>query len=393
MTPSPELKSKPPSLTDAPVLGRTAPVRQIALPHGALAWLITNGDEVRHALAHPHLIKDGPLEGGFPGLPPELALAMSSDVLHSNPPDHGRLRKLVSAAFTRRRTEALAPRIQELTDDLLDAFADRDQVDLVPALTFPLPFKVIAELLGVPAEDSEIFQGWANTITQGTLARPEEFIGAATRLVEYARTLIELKRREPADDLLSGLVGVSDGGDRLSEDELTSMVFLMLIAGHATTTNLIGNGVHDLLTHPETLAAVRADPERLPTAIEEFLRYEAPLRMATPRRAAEDVSIGGATIPRGDMVFISLVAANHDPALFAEPERFDIGREKNAHLSFGHGLHHCMGAPLARLEARIAIGTLLARFPKLRLAVPPEQLTRQTSILMNGWESLPVALR
>lgn len=393
MTSSPELKSEHPSLTDASVLGRAAPVQRVALPHGALAWLITNGDEVRQALAHPDLIKDGPLQGGFPGLPPELALAMSSDVLHSNPPDHGRLRRLVTAAFTRRRTDAMAPRIQELTDDLLDAFADAEVVDLVTALTFPLPFQVIAELIGVPAADSQIFQGWANTITQGTLARADEFIGAATELVGYARTLIDRKRREPADDLLSGLVGARDGGDRLSDDELTSMVFLMLIAGHATTTNLIGNGVHDLLTHPESLAAVRADPDRLPAAIEEFLRYEAPLRMATPRRAAQDVSIGGAVIPGGDMVFISLIAANHDPALFDGPERFDVGREKNAHLAFGHGVHHCMGAPLARLEGRIAIGTLLNRFPRLRLAVPSGQLIRQTSILMNGWESLPVALR
>lgn len=393
MTQPSAMKQEHPSLTDVAVLGRTAPVQQIALPQGALAWLVTNGDEAREALAHPRLAKDGPLEGGYPGLPPELALAMSSDVLHSNPPDHGRLRRMVAAAFTRRRTDLLGPRIQELTDGLLDAFADRDEVDLVTGLTFPLPFAVIAELLGVPTEDSDVFQGWANTITQGTLAKPEEFIGAATKLVEYARTLLELKRREPADDLLTALVSAREGADRLSEDELTSTVFLMLIAGHATTTNLIGNGMHELLTHPETLARVRADRELLTPAIEEFLRYQAPLRMATPRRAAEDVTLGGVTIPAGDIVFISLIAANHDPALFDEPGRLDVGREKNAHLSFGHGLHHCMGAPLARLEARIAIGTLLDRFPRLRLAVPAAELTPQVSILMNGWAALPVALR
>jgi cytochrome P450 len=220
-------------------------------------------------------------------------------------------------------------------------------------------------------------------------------VGAAARtaMLSYLRELIDAKRAAPADDLLSALMTVPDGEDRLTEDELTSLVFLLLVAGLETTMNLIGNGVLALLTHPEQLALLRAEPDRLPTVVEELLRFDGVLQVATFRWTAEPVEIGGITIPAGEIVVPGLLAANRDPACTAQPDTLDITRTDNPHLAFGHGIHHCVGAPLARLEGRIALGTLLARFPQLRLAVPVQQLTWRTSVLMNGLVALPVMMR
>ncbi|MGH4004997.1 MAG: cytochrome P450, partial [Pseudonocardiaceae bacterium] len=236
------------------------------------------------------------------------------------------------------------------------------------------------------------FRDWTFIMVTGVLAGPDVFTAAATTMVSYLRELVDAKRTAPADDLISALVAVRDGEDRLTEDELTSMAFLLLVAGHETTVNLIGNGVLALLTHPEQLALLRAEPDRLPAAIEELLRFDGPLQVATFRWTAAPVDIGGTTIPVGEIVMSGLLAANRDPACTTQPDALDITRTDNPQLAFGHGIHHCLGAPLARLEGRIALGTLLARFPRLRLAVPAEQLTWKPSVLMHGLTALPVAM-
>lgn len=251
---------------------------------------------------------------------------------------------------------------------------------------------MICELLGVPAQRRAEFHDWSSVILTGILAGPDMLAAAGTAMVSYLRELVAAKRAEPSDDLLSALVAVPDAADRLSEDELTSMAFLILVAGHETTVNLIGNGMLALLTHPEQLALLRAQPDRLPAAIEELLRFDGALQVTTLRWTTEPVDIGGVTIPGGAIVVPGLLAANRDPASISQPDTLDITRTDNPHLAFGHGIHHCLGAPLARLEGRIALGSLLARFPGLRLAVPPEQLTWRPSVLMHGLTTLPVVL-
>jgi cytochrome P450 len=375
-------------------LATGAPVRRIVLPTGEAAWLITGYEDVRQVLHDPRLIKSDATRATFGRdlLSPEAFAAISHQMLGHNPPDHTRLRRLVAAGFTRRRVEQLAPRIQQITDELLDAVATTKQVDLIESFAYPLPLTVICELLGVPGDRRAEFRHWSSVAATGLLAGPDVFVAAFTEMVSYLHELIDTKRTVPTDDLLSALVAVRDGQDRLSEDELTSMAFLLLVAGHETTVNLIGNGVVALLTHPEQLALLRSQPNRLPAAIEELLRFDGPLQVATFRWTTEPVDIGGITIPPGEIVIAGLLVANRDQACAAQPDTLDITRTDSAHLAFGHGIHHCLGAPLARLEGRIALGTLLTRFPQLRLAVPAEQLTWRPSVLINGLDTLPVIL-
>jgi cytochrome P450 len=397
------LLAAPFAVTDGPQrhaayaeLAAAGPVHRIALPTGKPAWLITGYDQGRRALRDPRLVKSDTTQAGL-NLPPEVFAAMSHHMLNNNPPDHTRLRRLVTAAFTRRRIEQLEPRIQQITDELLDAMADTAQVDtaqvdLIDALAYPLPLTVICELLGVPTDHRRQFREWSSIVIAGVLAGPDLFPEACTAIVGYLHELIDAKRSSPTDDLLSALVTVRDGDDQLSEEQLTSMAFLLLVAGHETTVNLIGNGVLALLTHPDQLALLRAEPDRLPAAIEELLRFNGPLQVATLRWTTEPVDIGGTTIPAGDIVVTGLLAANRDPACTTQPDTLDITRTDNPHLTFGHGIHHCLGASLARLEGRIALGSLITRFPKLRLAGPAEQLTWRPSVLINGLTALPVAI-
>ena len=376
-------------------LAATGPVHRITLPNGMPAWLVTGYDAVRATLTDPRLIKNPgptPLEGL---LPPAVNAAMNSDLLHNDPPDHTRLRRLVSGAFTRRRVDALAPRIQQIADGLLDdltgALAEHGEADLIAAYAYPLPITVIGELLGVPTRDQAGFREWSTTVAGGAAADRLAWVDAATALVGFVRELVAAKRAHPADDLMSALVAARDGTDRLTEDELTSMVFLLLIAGHETTVNLIGNGTYTLLTHPDRHALLLAEPERLPATIEELLRFDGPVQVATFRWTSVPVRIGDTVIPAGEIVIPGLLAANRDPAAAAEPAVFEPTRDGAApHLAFGHGVHHCLGAPLARLEARIALGSLLARLPDLRMAVPVAELRWRPSVLMHGLAALPV---
>lgn len=375
-------------------LAATGPVHRITLPTGDPAWLITGYHEARRALHDRRLVKSEQVltTTGRSVVAPDVAATMTRHMLNNNPPDHTRLRRLVTAAFTPRRVQQLTPRIQQITDELLGAMTGAAQVDLIDSFAYPLPITVICELLGVPAQRRSEFHDWSSVVVTGVLAGPEVFKAATAAMVCFLRELVVAKRAAPADDLLSALVAVRDGPDQLSEDELASMAFLLLVAGHETTVNLIGNGVLALLTHPEQLALLRAQPDRLGGAVEELLRFDGPLQVATLRLTTEPIVLGEVTIPAGEIVLVGLLAANRGPACIPEPDRLDITRRHNPHLAFGHGIHHCLGAPLARLEGRIALGSLLARFPRLRLAVPPEELTRRPGVLMHSLAALPVIL-
>jgi cytochrome P450 len=377
-------------------LAALGPVHRIVAPAGGPAWVVTGYDAARSALTDPRIVKGGAGHSAYSELlPPDVADAVNHHLLTLNPPDHGRLRRLVSAAFTRRRSELLAPRIQQITDQLLAELAELDDggpVDLLAEFAYPLPITVICELLGIPEADRDRFRRWTGPVMLGHLAEFENYAICITELVHYLRELLALKRQHPADDLLSALVTVRDEGDRLSENELTSMVFLLLIAGHETTVNLIANGVRALLTHPAQLAALRAVPDLMEAAVEELLRFDGPLQSAVPAQTAEAVELAGVLIPANQVVIISLLAANRDPKRYPDADQLDLFRPDSANLAFGHGIHHCLGAPLARLEARIALTSLITRFPDLHLAVPPDKLDRHPGLLMNALTTLPLHL-
>ncbi|MEU8074393.1 cytochrome P450 [Catellatospora citrea] len=385
-----------PEATSAPhpvyaQLREEAPAHEIQLTPTFTAWLITRYDDARRALNDPRLSKNiagTPIRTGG-GWPDELRAAMDSHMLSNDPPAHTRLRRLVSSVFTARRIADLRPDVQRISDELLDGFAGRDEVDLIGEYAFPLPLQVICELLGVPMDDRDSFRQWSNTIIASAMAQGDA-LAAATSMNAYVRELVERKRAEPDAALLSALVSAADEGDRLTEDELTSLVFLLLLAGHETTVNLIGNGVYLLLSHPEQLARLRADRKLVSPAIEEFLRYESPVKTSTFRMATEPVEFDGVTVPAGAIVMVSLLSANHDPQVFADPERFDPARTDNQHLAFGHGIHYCLGAPLARLEGEIAFNGLLDRFPKLRATQPLDELIWRPGALLRGLDRLPV---
>ncbi len=317
--------------------------------------------------------------------------------LRMNPPDHSRLRRLVSHAFTARTVAALEPRIAELAEDLVrEVVAAPGEVDLIAALAAPLPIAVICELLGVPYADRERFTLWSAAVARGLdpefLLSEDERVRletARTELGGYFAELAEVKRRDPQDDLLSALVGVRDEGDRLSEVELLTTCNLLLIAGHETTVNLIGNGILALLRHPDQQDRLRAEPDLGAGAVEEFLRYDPPVQLSS-RTALEDVPVAGTTVPAGDTVLVGIAAANRDARVFDEPGRLDVTRTDVRHLTFGHGIHFCLGAPLARLEGRIAIGTLLAAARHLELAREPEW---KDNLILRGQTALWVSAR
>ncbi|WNG61184.1 cytochrome P450 [Archangium gephyra] len=313
-------------------------------------------------------------------------------MLSADPPDHTRLRTLVSKAFTPRRVEELRPRITAISQRLLDAVQAKGSMDLLDAYAFPLPVTVIAEMLGVPQEDQDQFREWTNVVVNPPLDGNMETIRkAGMQFAQYFQSMMARRRTEPRDDLLSALLAVEEQGDRLSPAELISMLFLLLVAGHETTVNLIGNGVWALLNHPEQLERLRANPALIESAVEEMLRFRGPVETSTQRWATEELEFRGQVIPAGESVVASLLAADHDPEQFPEPERFDITREPNRHIAFGFGIHFCLGAPLARLEGTIAINLLLERLPRLRFAEDPARLRWRDGILVNGLQQLPVA--
>ncbi|MCX4528844.1 MULTISPECIES: cytochrome P450 [unclassified Streptomyces] len=372
-------------------LRAAGPVHRIAAPSPEYepCWLVVGYEEGRLALNRPGLSKDW---RGSDLFATGLATAVNANMLESDPPQHTRLRRLVAREFTARRVEALRPRVERITHDLLDAMAARPErsADLIEALAFPLPMTVICELLGVPDLDRARFSHWSSEVVAPTSSAPDNT--AHRELGAYLAELVEAKSKSPGEDLLGALIRTRDeDGDSLSPDELIGMAFLLLVAGHETTVNLISNGVRALFAHPAQLADLRADYDGLlGGAVEEMLRYDGPVQNATFRYAREDVEIAGTAIPAGATVMVCLAAADRDPGRFPEPDRFDIRRAPQGHLAFGHGLHFCIGAPLARMEGRIAIRALLERFPDLAedpAGGPPLWLPGS---LMRGVSRLPV---
>ncbi|MEU0533910.1 cytochrome P450 family protein [Amycolatopsis tolypomycina] len=348
----------------------------VTAPHGFPAYVVTRYEDARAALADPRLSKDmyGAWDA-YVAIFGDSSVHLDDNMINSDGAKHTRLRRLVNLAFTPRRVEALRPRVQAITDELLDRIAPGVPVDLMAAFGFPLPITVICELLGVPEADRADVQRWSATVAhtgfdeESTRAQQE----AEGKLHEFLVDLIARKRAERGDDLLGSLVSARDD-DRLDERELVSSAWLLLFAGHETTGNLIGNSVFHLLQRPDRLAELRARPELLPQAVEELLRFDGPAENATFRYATEELRIGDQVIPRGALVQIAIAAANRDPARFPDPDTVDFGRNNSGHLGFGHGAHYCLGASLARMEAQIALATLFARFPGIQLAVPPEQV-------------------
>jgi cytochrome P450 len=375
-------------------------VHEVTLADGHQAWLVVRYDAVRAALNDPRLSKDmhAALATGADlvaeGLP---GPAFARHMLSVDPPDHTRLRRLVSGTFSPRRVEALRPRVQVIVDDLLDQIAAQgpeSRVDLVAAYAFPLPFTVICELLGVPEPERDALgRGLAGmlvpTSTPAQYARAKE---ASDGVVAMLGELVRTKQQQPGDDLVTGLINARDGEERLDNQELLSTIFQLIVAGHDTTTSLIGNGVVALLRNPDQLAQLRNDSASIAAAVEELLRYDAPVPHATFRYAIEPVTIGDVTIPAGAQVVIGLAAANRDPDRYANPELLDMDRAESRHLAFGHGIHHCLGAVLARMEGQLAIASLLARFPEFRLAVPVEELhwDHGDGLVLRGLAELPV---
>ncbi len=356
-------------------------------------WIVTAYDDASAILKDLRFIND-PLKTSQAGgseetLSAKKLLSMQRDLLFTDPPDHTRLRHLVSKAFTSRAVEQLRPRIQQIADELLDKVERQGQMDLIADFAFPLPIIVISELLGVPSQDRQQLRSWSE-VHINTKYEVEKRVSATEEFFDYIRRLIIEKRKHPGLDLVSSLVQAEENGDVLSEVELVSTIFLLIFAGHETTVNLIGNGTLALLQHPEQMHLLQNDPTLLPSAVEELLRYSTSVSFSIPRWASEDVSVGDKVIRKGEPVYIAFSAANTDERQFHNPGVLDITRQENRHLTFGKGIHACLGAPLARMEAQIAFGTLLRRLPDLRLACLPEQLMWNQSSLIRGLTSLPL---
>ncbi|MFE4795060.1 cytochrome P450 [Streptomyces sp. NPDC056708] len=379
----------------------TAPVCPMRPPHGIDTYLITRYEDARAALADPRLSKDmyGAMDA-YRRIFGDSSVALDDHMLNSDPPKHTRLRKLVSSTFTARRVESLRPRIQDIVDTLLDNCATREPVDLLPAFAFPLPIIVICELLGVPPDERSELQGLSTTVAQTGFSKESKQAQqkAEENLHAYFADLLARKRSRPGEDLLSALIAAQDENGGLTEQELISTAFLLMFAGHKTTAYLIGNAVHHLLTHPAQLRAVQENPELVGRAVEELLRYDGSVESATFRFATEDVQIAGARIPKGSLVQIALSSANRDPLKFASPDEFDVKRPANAqsaHLGFGHGIHYCLGAPLARLEVQLALTGLFGRFPRVALADPEHEAPWMEVPFpaFRGLAELPVVLK
>jgi cytochrome P450 len=371
------------------------PVQRVRLGNGLDAWGVLSYEHAREALTHPALLHDPS--------PSEKALAAAGYTMHKrgegvggsmlqlDPPDHTRLRRLVAPAFSPRRTKLLTERVQEITAGLLEEMATHDEVDLIEAFAAPLPVTVICELLGVPEDERADFRRW----TSDFLSPPSDLQRAAgTSLNRYVTQLVARKREHPGDDLLSDLTMQATAEDgRLSEAELIGTAVLLVVAGHDTTVNLLGNAVVALFRQPEQAQLLRERPDLIHGAVEEFLRLDSSVELATMRYAAADLELAQIPIRRGDVVAIYLAQANRDAPQVGDPEVLDVARPSPRHIAFGHGIHHCLGAPLARMETAIAIGELLRRFPNLRPAVELDELRWIPSGMMRGPLSLPVRTR
>ncbi|MBF6171844.1 cytochrome P450 family protein [Nocardia blacklockiae] len=369
------------------------PIHRIRLD-GVLGWLVVDHDVAKQACAEPHISKQiGSPEGqavlAKHGAADQFNGVINDNMLFADPPQHTRLRRLVAPAFAGRAVRDLGPRITALADELLDAMTAAPRADLLDAYAFPLPIAVICELLGVPDHDKDEFRSWTAVIVNDS-APIEERTSAGIRFFTYLTELIAERRDAPGADLLSELITAKDDGDRLDQQELISLMLLLLAAGHETTVNLIGNAVLELLRDPATARRLRSDPEQIPGFVEEVLRCQGPVHLATARYTTAPITLGGQDIDAGEFIMISLAAANRDPQRFVDADRIDATRGDNRHLAFGYGIHFCLGAALARMEATIALTRLLERVPELSLEVGFDDLTWRKSLLIRGLTALPV---
>lgn len=380
-------------------LRRNEPVYRATLPDKTPVWLVTRYEDVLS------LLRDGRFaKSRYNAMTPEqlrkqpwvppMFRPLERNMLDVDPPDHTRLRGLVHKAFTPRLIDQMQKRVQTVADELLDVVSQKGRMDLIGDYALPLPMTIITEILGVPTKDRDKFHKWSKVIVSlnqfnvGWRAIPA--VWAIWKFNRYLRSFFKIRRADPRDDLASALIQAEEAGDKLSEDELLAMVFLLLVAGHETTVNLIGSGVLALLEHPEEMESLRSNPSLIQSAVEELLRYTAPVFMSTERFAREDVTIQGVTIRRGEVALGVIGSANRDEEVFDNPDNLDLIREPNKHLSFGFGIHYCLGAPLARLEAQIAIKTLLARVQGLRLQGSTGSLRWRPSLFLRGLDALPI---
>jgi len=382
-------------------LREDSPVRRVRFSDGESCWVITRYEDVQALQSDPRISHDldrlwraeraTSTDQGEDGADPYEGLGwIYRNVLYLDPPDHTRLRKLVNKSFTTPAVDRLEPRIASYADELLAKLGGDEPVDLMAAFALPLPVFAISEVLGIPEEDRPDFWGWSNVLNG---VSPDADVVAALRAAaDYLGGLAARKEANPGPDLLSQMVQARADGDRLSRQELISMALLMLLAGHDTTVSLITNGTLAFLEHPDQLALMRRDPSLLANAIEEILRYDGPVNLSPETVTTEPIELSGIRIPAGEIVRVSRAAANRDPRQFADPDRFDITRDTRGHAGFGYGIHYCLGAPLARMEGRVALGKLFTRFQGLRLATESAQLTYRMSTLFHGLESLPVYL-
>ncbi|MBM0257139.1 cytochrome P450 [Micromonospora sp. 4G55] len=361
------------------------------MPFGEPAWLATRHADVRTVLGDPRFSRAASVGRDEPRNSPRQT---DTGILQMDPPEHTRLRRLVAKAFTARRVEELRPRTRAVAEELVGAMvAAGPPADLVAHLATPLPIRVICDLLGVPVTDQDRFHTWSEAIVSTTSLPPEVAESYVEQLLGYMAGLIAQRRTAPTDDLIGAMVRARDEhADRLSEEEVVRLAAGLLAAGHETTVTQIPNMVYVLLTEPDGWERLRADPALVPTAVEELMRF-IPLgaTAAFPRYALEDVELGGELVRAGEPVVVSIHSANRDERVFADPDRLDLGREVNPHVGFGHGVHHCVGAQLARMELQVVLETLLRRTPGLRLAVPESELTWKSGLLVRGLTAMPVS--
>jgi cytochrome P450 len=383
-------------------LRELAPVHRVTLPDDQMAWLVTRYDDVVTVLTDERFAKDV-----FRVLSKEqlarapwvtklltpLLMPLARHMLNCDPPDHTRLRALVQQAFSPRLVEGMRGRIETLADELLDRVKRRGRMDLIADYALPIPTTIIAEMLGVPTGDRHKFHRWSSKMLSAGASRFGLLLAMPSALLfmRYIRKLIANRRTHLRDDLIGALITAKEASERLSDDELLSMILLLIVAGHETTVNLIASGMLALLEHPDQLERLRSDPGLIKPAVEELLRFTAPVETATERYAREDVELAGVKIAKGDLVLAAIASANRDDHQFTNPDRLDITREPNRHLAFGQGIHFCLGASLARLEGQIAIRTLLARTRDLRLAVNPNTLRWRSGLVLRGLKALPVS--
>lgn len=379
-------------------LRQQAPVCTIVLPNKVQAWWVTRYADVSAVLCDDRFVKRASHVPPLPGQPPapeawvpSFMRPLSNNMLNLDGADHDRLRALVHHVFAPKLIEQMQAKIELTVHALIDKAIVKKQFDLVRDFALPLPVTVIADMLGVPPAKRNQFSHWSHRMVD-TTSKLDLLVAlpAMWQLVRYVRQLVTLRRVHPQNDLTTTLLQAHLAEDKLSEDEVLAMILFLLIAGHETTVNLIANSVFALLQHPDQMQLLQHDPSLIKSAVEELARYHSPVALPTERYACEDVTIAGVTIPRGSLTFAVVASANHDERQFEHPERLDLTRQHNPHLTFGQGIHYCLGAPLARMQAQIAISTLLARLPHLKLAVPPHKLRWRKSLIIHGLTTLPV---